>query len=131
MDKEKEKHRATTVIVAVCIMVATCISVFCCCKMLTFKPGEIVETPVEEEPKDVEPVQETVEAEAVEAPAEPEEPVEEAPLILLYRCNVCGQDKETTHEVLLDGLHVADICTECADELLALVVHRGTDDRDL
>lgn len=131
MGKEKEKNRVTTVIVIVCIMVATCISVFCCCKMLTFTSGEMVETPVKEEAKAIEPVEETIEVEVAETPAEPEEPVEEAPLILLYRCNVCGLDKETTHEVMLDGVHVADICTECADELMALIVHRGTDDRDL
>lgn len=110
MDLSGLKGYTSLVIGLIAVAVLCC--VVCCCTMLRPEP--------EAEPEPV--VEITPEPEEVPEPVELEGAKSEdfLPMVILFRCGVCRQDKQDTHQVSIDGKVIGEVCSDCAQIVIGV-----------
>ena len=108
--------------IAIVSLIVVCSSlVFLCgCKLLglTLK-GFVGEDPVPEVQEPAAVQEEIPEPEPI---VEPEPVIEIPPLVILFICHGCGEARETTHSIAVDGVHLTDVCDECLETLKGWIV---------
>ena len=101
--------KGSTAIVIGLVAVAVLCCVVCCCTM--FRPTVQEEIPEPETMIVIQDPPEEIELEGANAN-------DYLPMVILFRCAICRQDREESHTVAIDGQRIGDVCDDCAQLVL-------------